>query len=79
MSKGYRGGKYGTGEAGVKHRLDEKDWGVDREFMGSGKEPYYFRLPNGAILIIMADNYKEAATIAATRNAKRYRKVSGSK
>ncbi len=76
MGKGYRGGKYGSGEAGVKHRLDEKDWRNTREFIGSGQEEYYFQLPNGAILVIRADNWKDAALLAATRNAKRYRKSS---
>lgn len=75
MGKGYRGGKYGTGEAGVKHRLDEKDWGTKREFVGSGIQSYYFRNPSGGLLIIRADSYAEAAKLATARGAKRYRKA----
>lgn len=76
MGKGYRGGKYGTGEAGVKHRLNEKDWGTKREFVGSGISSYYFKNPSGGILIIRANSYAEAAVIASARGAKRYRKMS---
>ena len=74
MAKGYRGGKFGNGEAGVRHRLDEKDWGEKREFVGSGVSSYYFRNPSGGLLIIRANSYAEAAALAQSRGAKRYRK-----
>ena len=75
MAKGYRGGKFGNGEAGVRHRLDENDWGTKREFVGSGISSYYFRNPSGGLLIIRANTYAEAAVIASARGAKRYRKA----
>lgn len=75
MAKGALGGKYGNGEAGIKHRLHENDWGTKREFIGSGTRSYLFKNPSGGILIIRAQTWKEAMSIAHARGAKRYRKT----
>lgn len=76
MSKGALGGKYGNGEAGIRHHLHPKDWGTKREFVGSGISSYFFKLDNGTILIIRADNYRDALYQARSRGAKRYTRTS---
>lgn len=74
MAKGGRGGKFRPNEAGIQHRLDEKDWGTKREFVGSGTREYIFVRPDGGFLIIRANTYEEASAQAKTRGAKRYRR-----
>lgn len=74
MAKGGRYGKYGKGDAGIKHRLDEKDWGVKRKFIGSGTKEYIFKRPDGGILVIREESYKAALRIAESYGAKQYRR-----
>lgn len=74
MAKSKLGGKYGRNVAGVKHELTEKEWGVKREFIGSGSEAYEFYSPTtNTTLIILADSYEEALRLARSRGFKQYR------
>lgn len=70
---GKRGGKYGKNTAGIKHELTEKEWGTKREFIGSGTTEYWFKKPNGGILIIRADSYEDAWRQAKERGAMQLR------
>lgn len=67
------GGKYKLkNEWGVRHWLHQKDWGQKVSFEGSGNKTYMFRRPEGGIIILSADNFKEAQRIARINGYERY-------
>ena len=67
------GGKYKlNNEWGVRHWLHQKDWGEKMTFEGSGSKTYIYRRPQGGIVIVHADNLKDAQRIARTNGYKRY-------
>lgn len=71
------GGKYSNGDAGQKHSLTEKKWGVERQFEGSGTESYEFLDPKtNTIVTIPADNLEEARRIASSMGLRKLRKNS---
>ena len=75
--KRHRGGKYptaerntgyfGNGNAGVAREFIAKNYGVKREFIGSGMREYNFYKKGVGILTIKANSYEEALRQAKRR------------
>lgn len=89
--KGKRGGKYsatvrgqgyfGNDNAGNRLAFTPKDWGTEREFIGSQAKEYTFSDPTHGTHTITAESYQEALRIAESMGYTRgdYKKRRGRK
>lgn len=67
-------GYYGRADAGQARRATPKDFGMAREFIGSGEYAFVFYRPAGGTCIIYGDTYQDAWRQAKARGYKTRRR-----